>query len=169
LKRAAFSQLINFFWTIICFAPVIYFWLGRDITYLYSFMLAGVLLGLLPNNIFRHFQLSRRSRFYEVLGVKFIRRFVQNGTFINRAVRRNDETYKVIRDRRQAQSYLSTINMYERYHLSCFVFFGLTLVYSMISRADVVVLPILVANVLYNVYPILLQQYNKLRVMRILK
>jgi Glycosyl-4,4'-diaponeurosporenoate acyltransferase len=143
--------------------------MGRDINYLYSFILAGVLSGLLPNKIFRHFQLSSRARFYEVLGVKFIQRFVQNGTYINRIIRRNDESYKVIRDRRQVQRYLSTINMYERYHVSCFVFFGLTLIYAIISRADVVVLPILAANVLYNVYPILLQQYIKLRVIRILK
>ncbi|HTD98267.1 MAG TPA: hypothetical protein VK668_03240 [Mucilaginibacter sp.] len=169
MKSQAINQLINFSWTIVSFIPVIYFWIGRDTTWLYAFVLVSLVFALMPARFISMFQLSGNKRFYERLGVRFIQRFVQNGTYINKSIRKNDSGYKLIKDRAQAQQYLNTIQMYERYHLMCFIFFGLTLIYAVIERQYIVALIILLANVIYNVCPVLLQQYNRLRVIGILR
>jgi len=169
LKNQAINQFINFFWTILCFIPVLIYWFGNYSYWLYVFILFSLIIALLPGSIFRHFQLSSNRKFYERLGVKFIQQFVQNGTLINRTIRKNNPDYKLIKDRAQAQQYLNTINMYERYHVLCFVFFTLTFIHALISQRYIIAVLVLVANIIYNVCPILIQQYNKLRVMRILR
>ena len=169
LKNQAINQFVNFFWTVLCFIPVLTYWFGNYTCWLYIFFLFSLIFALLPGVVFRRFQLSRNRKFYERLGVKFIRQFVQNGTFVNRAIRKNNPEYKLIKDRTQARQYLNTINMYERYHLLCFIFFALTFIHSLINQRYITAVLILVVNVIYDVYPILIQQYNKLRVMKILR
>jgi hypothetical protein len=169
LKSQAINQFINFFWTILSFIPIFDYWLGKDITWLYAFVLFSLIPAVLPNNFFRHFQLSSNSKFYERLRVKFIQRFVQNGTFINRVIRKKNPDYKIIKDRVEARKYLGTISMYERYHVFCFIFFGLTFGHALYGQRYVAAFLILLVNAIYNICPILIQQYNKLRVMRLLK
>jgi hypothetical protein len=137
--------------------------------WLYVLILLSAAFAFLPNGIFSELQLSSNKKFYERLGVKLIQKLVQNGTFANNAIHKNDPQYKVIKNRAQAQNYLSTIAMYEHYHLACFVFFGLTFIHALYQQQFVLALLILSADVIYNVCPILLQQYNKLKVMRVLK
>jgi glycosyl-4,4'-diaponeurosporenoate acyltransferase len=167
LKNKAINQFVNFFWTILCFIPVLTYWFGNHTYWLYIFILVSLIFVLLPASIFRYFQLSSNRKYYEQLGVKLIQQFVQNGTFVNRAIRKNNPEYKLIKDRTQALQYLNTINMYERYHFLCFIFFALTFIHALISQRYVAAVLILVVNVIYNVCPLLIQQYNKLRVMRI--
>lgn len=167
MKSQTINQLINFFWTIISFIPVIYFWIGMNTTWLYVFVLFSLGLVLMPVRFISLFQLSNSNKFYERLGVRFIQRFVQNGTYINQSIRKNNSGYKLIKDRAQAQRYLNTIQMYERYHLICFLFFGLTLIYAVIKQQYLVGALIFLANVIYNICPLLLQQYNRLRVMKL--
>ena len=169
MKSQAINQLINFFWTIISFVPVIYFWIGRDTTWLYAFALFSLLFAFMPARFYSRLQLSNNRKRYQNFGVRFIQRFVQNGTYINKSIRKTDSGYKLIKDRVQAQKYLSTIYMYERYHLMCLIFFGLTFIYALTEHQYVTGLLIFFMNIIYNVCPILLQQYNKLRVMRVLK
>ncbi|WP_426671445.1 hypothetical protein ACPPVU_09425 [Mucilaginibacter sp. McL0603] len=169
LKNQAINQFVNFFWTILCFMPVLTYWIGEPTFWLYVFALFSLIIALLPGSIFRYFQLSNSTAFYENLGVKFIQKFVQNGTYVNQAIRKNNPEYRLIKDRTQARQYLNTINMYERYHLLCFIFFVLTVIHALISQRYIAAVLILVVNVIYNVCPILIQQYNKLRVMRLFK
>ena len=169
LKNQAINQFVNFFWTILCFIPVLIYWFSNYTYWLYIFILFSLIFALLPGSIFRRFQLNNSTAFYERLGVRFIQKFVQNGTYVNRAIRKNNPEYKLIKDRTQARQYLNTINMYERYHMLCFIFFALTFIHAFISQRYIAAVLILVVNVIYNVCPILIQQYNKLRVMRIFK
>ncbi|MDB5147026.1 MAG: hypothetical protein JWQ57_1046 [Mucilaginibacter sp.] len=169
MKSQAINQVINLFWTILCFIPIYDYWIGKDITWLYVFVLFSLIPAVLPNSIFRHFQLSSNSKFYEHLRVKHIQKFVQNGTFINRVIRKKNPDYKIIKDRVEAHKYLGTINMYERYHVFCFIFLGVTFGHALYSQRYGAAFLILLANVIYNICPILIQQYNKLRVVRLLK
>jgi hypothetical protein len=169
LKNQAINQFVNLFWTALCFIPVIIYWMDESTFWLYAFILFSLIFALLPGSIFQYFQLSSSTAFYERLGVKFVQKFVQNGTYVNRAIRKNNPEYKLIKDHTQARQYLNTINMYERYHLLCFIFFSLTFVHALISQRYLAAALLLVVNTIYNVCPILIQQYNKLRVMRILK
>lgn len=75
---------------------------------------------------------------------------------------------RVISNQANARQYLSKIALQERYHYSCFVFFTLSAFSALVGGKIQMALLISIANVIYNVYPILLQQYNRLRIQRLL-
>jgi hypothetical protein len=50
----------------------------------------------------------------------------------------------------------------------CLLFFSLTSVHAIIFKQYLLGIFIIIANVLYNVCPLLLQQYNRARVSRVL-
>jgi hypothetical protein len=108
------------------------------------------------------FMLSPSRNFYEKIGVKQIRRFVQNGDVVNALTTR--ERQATIYNLSRARQYLKTISMYERFHWVCFIFFLLTgIICFYIGRVELGFM-VIVANLLYNVSSILLQQYNKIRI-----
>ena len=159
------NQTLNFFWTIGCFLPVLLFWMGRtpDV-WLYGSVLCSIAIGFLPGSFFKLLQLSQNPRFYKKYGVTVIRRYVQNGDLINRLYRQKSPQYKVIKDPRKIYNYRKTIAMYERYHFTCFVFFLLTTILSLITHHYTIAILITGCNIIYNVCPIFLQQYNRLRI-----
>jgi hypothetical protein len=130
----------------------------------YIFLGVAVVSLLLPARLL---QLSNSPRFYEALGIKLIRKFVQNGEYVNRLIRKSKPDYKVVKDKQQAAQYLNTIAMYNRFHFLCLVFFMLTFAHAIISAKYLLALLIFMANLIYNVCPILLQQYNRARLLRI--
>ncbi|MBD1393105.1 glycosyl-4,4'-diaponeurosporenoate acyltransferase CrtO family protein [Mucilaginibacter glaciei] len=159
------NQAINFFWTIICFIPVIGFWVGiNDMRTCCLFIGISVVSLLLPARIL---QLSDKPGLYERLGVKFFRKFVQNGELVNRFIKKNAPQYALIRNKSTAANYMRTVAMYERYHLLCFVFFLLTAGYAIITTHYAMGASILGFNVIYNICPLLLQQYNRSRLLKL--
>jgi hypothetical protein len=160
------NQAINFFWTIICFIPVIAFWMDADTFWLYIFIGVSVVSLLLPAKLL---QLSNDPKLYEGLGVKFIRKLVQGGDYANKLIRRKDPQYKLIKNKASVAQYMRTIIMYERYHFLCFIFFLLTAAYALIHLHYGFFMLIILANIIYNVCPILLQQYNRARVLKLSK
>jgi hypothetical protein len=161
------NQAVNFFWTILCFIPVIAYWFAAN-SLLWCFIFIGisVVSQFLPVG---QIQLSHNPRFYENFGVKFIRKFVQNGEFINRLIRKAKPNYRIIKSKANAMQYMKTIKMNERYHFICFVFFSLTAMYALITSHYTLSMLVIIANIIYNIYPILLQQYNRARVSKLMK
>jgi hypothetical protein len=158
------NQAVNFFWTILCFIPVIGFWLYADMFSCYVFIGISVVSLFLPAKLL---QLSNQSKFYEKLGIKLIRKFVQNGDYINTFLKKRDPQHKTIQGKAGAKSYINTVIVYERYHFVCFIFFLLTDFYAVKTAHYTLAFAILLANIIYNVCPILLQQYNRTRVTNI--
>jgi hypothetical protein len=162
-KRALLNQFINFFWTILCFAPVLMFWINDGINlYFYSSIVIALIFGILPEKILNRLMLSSGRKFYERFGVKFIRKFVQNGDAVKSMT--NNRNRFIINGVFQAQQYLKTIAMYERFHWVCFTFFLLTVIRCFFTGNFKLGLAISAANVVYNLCTILLQQYNKIRI-----
>jgi hypothetical protein len=167
-KIETFNQLLNLCWTVISFLPVLFYWLSRkpDI-WLYTFIILSLLFGMLPKKFYKQLQPSSNLKFYKKYGVLTIRRFVQNGDLINHFFRQKSPHYKVINDLRQIKGYLETIAMYERYHFMCFMFFLSTSILSLMEQKPVLAILITLSNIIYNVCPIFLQQYNRLRIERL--
>ncbi|MGF7079935.1 hypothetical protein [Mucilaginibacter sp. UYCu711] len=147
------NQAVNFFWTILCFIPVIGFWLTADLFTCYVFIGVSAASLLLPAKLL---QLSNQHKFYEKLGIKLIRKFVQNGEYINAFLKKRNPQYKIIRGKLGATGYMKTVIMYERYHFLCFIFFLLTDILAVISGRYSWAVFIFLANIVYNVCPILL-------------
>jgi hypothetical protein len=164
------NQFINFFWTILCFTAVLIYWFSGGLsTSFYIFIAISLVPTFIPQKIFDKLQLSYDTRFYERLGVRFIRRFVQHGDIANRITRKGNPAYQVISRKTNPDAYLKTIIMYERFHWMCFVFFLLTSMEALIESRYLIALIITISNVIYNCCPILLQQFNRVRILRLTK
>jgi hypothetical protein len=159
------NQAVNFFWTILCFIPVLQFWIIPGNWGWCLACMAVSLLGLIVPA--RWLQLSDDPKFYQRLGIRFIKKFVQNGDYANRFARRSDPGYRVIKSKSTVNQHTKTIAMYERYHLFCFLFFTATAIFAIARENYVLSAFLILANIIYNVCPVLLQQYNRARLMRV--
>jgi len=170
LKRQLLNQLINLFWTILAFGPVLAFWLavGPNI-YLFLSMTLSVCTLYFPEKFYESIQISERIEFYENLQLKVFRRFTQDGDLVKQIIGNKNQPASIVRSKTDLTNYLSTIKVYERFHFICFAFFLLTTLYAIVLTNFAIALMITLANVIYNVIPLLLQQYNKLRIKKLLK
>ncbi|QEM10757.1 hypothetical protein [Mucilaginibacter rubeus] len=162
------NQFINFFWTILGFTAVVSYWVSAGLsTWFYLFLIVSIIPVILPQKVADHLQLSSNTKFYERFGIRFIRKFVQHGDFANQLARTSDPRYRVIRNGAAPANYLKTIMMYERYHFMCLIFFLLTSIITLTKGYYLQFLLITISNIFYNFYPILLQQYNRVRILKI--
>lgn len=135
---------------------------------LYVFIVASVLAFNIPIKLIWALNLSTNPRAYELIGVRAMRWLVQDGMLVNRVRQRLGKRHKVITSRQSARAYLNKIVVQERYHYSCFVFFTLSAISAALAGKIQLALLISFWNIIYNVYPILLQQYNRLRIQKLL-
>jgi magnesium-transporting ATPase (P-type) len=168
------NQIINLFWTIACFLISgaywgLYFAEKRSPWVLAIFIALSILTAVTPRRWLSALTLSKNRKVYERIGVKILLFFVQNGTLVNRIQRKYNKKSGIIHNRIQAKNYLKTIAIQERFHYSCFTLFLLTTISACATGKPGMALLILLCNVLYNVYPILLQQYNRLRIAALIR
>lgn len=168
-KKLLLNQLINISWTTVAFAPVLVYYSGGYVPrVLYIFLAVSLASGLLPARIFDLLQLSSDPQFYRRIGVLKIRNFVQDGDLINRSIRQELPGHRIIRNKSSLSKYMKTIDMYERFHFICLIFFLLTALLAFRDTRYYLGIIITAGNFLYNVCPILLQQYNKLKVSKLI-
>jgi hypothetical protein len=134
LMRAILNHTLNFIWTGLCFLSVLWHWIpfGMDLWF-YLILAFSLLLGFLPGKGIQKLQLSNDRKFYERVGVKYIKRFVQDGDLVKKQAGKK-VAFRVIKSRSQAIKYLKTISMYERYHLIGFAFFSLSSIHIFFTR-----------------------------------
>jgi TM2 domain-containing membrane protein YozV len=163
------NQLINIFWTMASFAVFGIYWglylaEKRSPLVLIAFVVISVLVYAIPARWLSILTLGKNRKFYERIGIKLFRYFVQNGTLVNRIQRKFTAKSGIIHNLREARNYLRTIAMQERFHYCCFILFSLSTVDAFYIGKPGMALLIILFNILYNAYPILLQQYNRLRI-----
>lgn len=170
MKRQILNQFINIFWTVLAIAPMVAFWLAAGLNIVFYLLLALSLCVLfLPDKVYRQIQMSDDIRDYEKLWLKTFRKFTQDGDYVQQLIARGQGTLRMTRTKRNFINYGKTIAIYERYHLLCLVFFLLTTLYAIILTNFAIALLITLANIIYNVIPLLLQQYNRLRIEKMLR
>jgi len=160
--RQVLNQLLNLFWTAVCSMPLIIYWVRAEKTYLLP-LLALSIPGIFISS--KIYQLSKRTRVYKSLGVKWVRFFVQDGDLIGRLTGKSGEP-RIITNRTRGRKYLKTIMVYERFHVLCFLFFTFTTIHAVWFGDVEMAMVITGSNIIYNIYPLLLQQYNRIRVER---
>lgn len=174
LHSTMLNQIINLFWTILSFAILgtywgLYFAEQRSPLVPVTFVVLSILISAIPNRWLRRLKLSNDKKTYQRIGVKLLMYFVQNGTLVNRIQRKYHKKSGIIHNRKQAQDYLKTIVIQEKFHYCCFALFLFTTVSAFSTGKPGMTLLIMLCNMLYNVYPILLQQYNRLRIDSLLR
>lgn len=169
-RAAAYNAIPNFLWTIIHLAPsVIYCWKYTASLWTYIGLGGSFLLAFLPAGLLKRLQLSKDTAVYKKIGIGIIRKYSQDGDLINRLLRKQYPAYRVIEGAGAIPAYISKTYMAERFHLMMLVFMGFVSVWALSEQRWGWALLIMVNNVLYNLYPMFLQQYNRIRLIQAMK
>lgn len=169
-KRAGIYNMIpNLIWSILHLTPLTVFcFRGMAPLWVYLSLALSFLLGLLPTPFLRYLQLGKTTRIYKKIGIGIIRKYSQDGDLINSLLRKRFPGYRVIDSKGQLGRYISRTYLFERFHFMVLLFMLITAVYASARGHGWWALLITFNNILYNLYPIFLQQYNRLRLAQIL-
>lgn len=159
------NQVINLIFTAIFFYPVVLFWFK-----FYQTQILLVLLGIsmipffIPPKLYRYTQLSKSRAFYKSLAIDKFQHITQQGKFAKRLIRYVSDKESFLFEKKSLKNFKNQIRAFESYHFACLIFFFGTFIYALIMAEYILASVIFIANVLYNVIPILIQQYNKARI-----
>lgn len=160
-----YNQLINFFWTILAFAPVVYFcYQYLALSLLYWFIGISCLVLFVPASWLARIQLSNSQNAYKKIGVRFIKKYTQDGDVVNRVIKNKYPEYKYVGNRQSFKKVVGKTYANEKFHYLAFVFFLCLGIYAFLQGLVAWGIFISIANIVYNLYPIFLQQYNRIRI-----
>lgn len=170
MATALVNQGINTIYSVIFLTPLVIFWKEYYETIYFKWALgSSLLMFFLPNKVYEYIQLSNSKKFFRVLGIPCFQRYTQQGRFAQKIINYiNGNTTKSPKPPNVSQM-KSRIRNFESFHYVCFIFFTLTFVYALYHGELFFSLTIFIANVLYNIIPILIQQYNRIRLTTLTK
>lgn len=155
----------NLIWSALFLTPLVifcFYFMNPMTTYI---LIAISLVPLFfPNSFYDRIQLSSRVQWYRKIGVRFLNKFAQHGSIVNRILERRYPGFRVINKTSASirKQYYQTY-FYEKFHFSFFLFFTIATVYAYYKKQFNWALIITICNVLYNIYPNLLQQYIRVK------
>ena len=164
---ALYNAVPSVLWSALVWGPVVLFCCRyASPAWVYGFGGAGLLAYAWPAAWLRRLQLSGRVAVYEQLRVPALNRFTQQGAVVNALLRRRYPGYRALAGRRGAARLRRTTYQQERFHWAALVFMALLSGYAGATGHWGWALSLGLANVGYNLYPIWLQQYLRLRLAR---
>jgi hypothetical protein len=160
-----YNMVPNLIWSIINLVPISVFCYSLlDPPLFYVFVIASLAPIFFPNSFFDKMQLGKTLEIYKKLGVGVVNKLSQNGDIINRLVRKRFPDYRVIRHNKSSINKLvQQTSVFEKFHFFMFLFFTFTTVYAISKNYFGWAVVIILTNLLYNIYPNLLQQYIRLK------
>lgn len=162
-----YNAATNVLWSLLAFAPVsIFCYRFMESAWLWAFVVASVMALMVPVSMLRHLELSSTVTTYRKLGVHWVNHFVQHGTLINRLLKRRYPEYRPKRSRTWTVDLVQSTYVQERFHWAALLFFLLISMYGIAHGFPGWALLITILNVVYNLYPIWLQQYIRVRLNR---
>lgn len=166
MKRIDLYNMIpNFFWSIVCLVPVSLFcYMIVNRCFFWCSLVASFLLLFLPFSFFDRIQLSSNPNRYEALGVRFVNQFAQNGDIIKRMIRKKEPSFRILSaGNTSVNKLINSTYFFEKFHFALFVFFISVTVYALVKSHIGWAFILTVSNIIYNVYPNLLQQYIRIK------
>ncbi|HEX8425785.1 hypothetical protein [Hymenobacter sp.] len=161
---AFYNAVPNVFWSVLSFTPLCVFCyqhIARP--WIYGFLAVSLLAYAVPASSFRYWQLSATLTAYRKLGVPLANHLAQHGDLVNKLVRRQYPQYRHVRTHTSVAALVRTTYHQERFHVAMFLFFLLSAIYAAIYRYWGWMLLLTLLNTVYNLYPIWLQQYIRVR------
>ena len=160
-----YNMVPNVLWSVLNLVPVsifCYSLLPRQL--LYIFIGISIVALMLPNAVYNKMQLGQSTQLYKKLGVVWVNKLTQNGILVNSMIRKKFPHYKTISYQSASiHKLVQQTYAYEKFHFLMFVFFVLVTAYAISKNCWGWVLLLTVNNLLYNIYPNLLQQYIRLK------
>ncbi|TGE27706.1 glycosyl-4,4'-diaponeurosporenoate acyltransferase CrtO family protein [Hymenobacter metallicola] len=161
---AGYNAVPSVLWSVLGLLPVSLFcYQHMARPWLCGLLGVSLLVYALPRAWFGWWQLSHAVRPYQRLGVPLVNLFTQHGGLVNALLRRRYPQYRHVRNRATLRALVTGSYHMERFHLALLVFFALASFYALGRGYAGWAALILVTNVGYNLYPVWLQQYLRLR------
>jgi hypothetical protein len=90
--------------------------------------------------------------------------FAQHGSLLNKILRKKYPDFKVVsRTKASIKKQYYQTYFFEKFHFSLFLFFTMITIYAGAQGHYYWVLILTISNLLYNIYPNLLQQYIRIK------
>jgi hypothetical protein len=152
-------------------APCVIFYFRGDgkLHWMFFFIVISYLISRLPRSFYDKIQFSNNNKLYKSLGVDKFKKFSTNGDFINRRIRKNYPNHRNVTNLQTVNEKLIETYTIEKSHTVLFVFCLLTNIYALVTNAIGTTIILFVGNILFNLYPNLLQQYNRIRYKKIVE
>jgi hypothetical protein len=167
-----YNYVIVVLFSVTNLSPILIFYLqGKGEWYWFIITLVtSLLINLLPNAIIDEIQFSQSVSFYRNLGVHIFKRFATSGDIINRQIRGKFPGYRNVHNLKSAELKLEETYTTEKLHWVFFIFSIETIIYIYLTKESLGIAILLIfSNTIFNFYPNLLQQYNRIRLKRVLK
>jgi len=169
-SMSAREELVNLIpsvlWTTILGAPVFFFCVHHvPLNSIYWFTAVGVASMFLPRAALKRLAISTDVTLYRRLGVPLLIKITQDAGWLRRLAG-NRET-RTRRDQKSLARIVSDSWMRERFHLGLCVFCVLCSAVALAGAQFAWFFVLTLINVLYNLCPMWLQQYLRLRVARL--
>jgi Glycosyl-4,4'-diaponeurosporenoate acyltransferase len=166
-QRYILNALPNILWTAIFIGPV-YAYCVREIPprLLYVFAVAGALPFLVPRSFLQRFQLSPDTGVYRRLQLPLLVKLTQDAPWLHRLGGHPEK--RVRRDRGAIVRVISDTWTRERFHFGLLVFCALCAGVALWRTQLMWFTALILINTLYNLYPVWVQQYLRLRVTHLL-
>jgi len=162
---AWYNMIPNLIWSILNLTPVsIYCFTLLNYKTFYIFLAVSLIPIFLKNSFLDKLQIGKTIKIYKQLGVHLINKVAQNGVIINNLIKRKFPDHKVVTNKKSSiDGLINQTYIFEKFHLILFLFFSLTITYAFIKGHLTWACIILLTNIAYNIYPNLLQQYIRLK------
>lgn len=124
----------------------------------------GLIVQSLPERYYQTTKIELRGRLYELMGIRFFKRVVPNGDYINRINRRFEPNYRIIGDKASIFEYEANTRLAERCHLISLILVIPSAIYALALGWNQFALWLLLPNIPLHLYPVLLQRYTRARI-----
>jgi hypothetical protein len=116
---------------------------------------------------FNLWDFERDGRFYERLGIRWFKRFATQGDFWNKLRRNSNPGFRNVKDFRSAIEWEARTRTNEFRHF-CSLAVGMAIMTWLYLRGEYAWLAaVFFAVLVWDIYPIMLQRYNRARIWRI--
>jgi hypothetical protein len=118
----------------------------------------------------RYFNLwdfERDGRFYERLGIRWFKRFATKGDYWNKRRRHSDPGFRNVKDFNSAIEWEARTRFNELVHLCSLVVGMVIMVWLYFQNKYTWLVAIFFVVLIWDIFPIMLQRYNRARIWRI--
>ena len=134
-KIEMYNMIPNLIWSIIFLFPIFIFcYTKMDAEWFYISLSISLLALFIPKKKFNILPVSKSLVFYKKTGLGFINNFIQNGTIMNRIIKRKFPGYKSFsKDEMALKKLFNQTYMFEKFHFILFIFFLETILFALIN------------------------------------
>ena len=131
-------------------------------------MSASLLVLYLPESYYQPKSFELSGRLYKLLGIRYYKRWMVDGDYMNKLIRQFDADYQVV-SRSSSRRFEEKTRSNEREHLILFLVSFPAIIYSILVGWYSYAVFLYLSNVIVNFYPIMLQRYNRSRIYKQLR